>query len=122
MSITNEFNYYVNHTKKYPRAIYNAVDKIISQSSNPNNCFIENYDFDQIAKDIFTSLPRVVYAAESYPCITEKDIVYKNDEITLVLKEILNTLIKEFENRNYSIKGIEGVGLESGGLNFKKRH
>lgn len=122
MSIANEFNYYINQTKKYPRAICNAVDKIISDSQDPNNCFIDNSDLDEIARNIFTSLPSVLNAADSYHCITATDIVYKNDEITIVLKKISDDIIEEFEERNYRIKGFEGVGLECRGLNFKKRH
>ena len=122
MSITNEFNYYVNQTKKYPRAICNAVDKIISDSPTPNNCFIDNSNFDEIARNIFTSLPRVVNATDSYSYITDNDIAYKNDEITIILKKISNHIIEVFENRNYQIKGFEGVGFDDGGLNFKKRH
>ena len=117
MSITNEFKYYVTRTNKYPEAICNAVDKIISNSQNPNNCFIDNYDFDEITRNIFTSLIRVINAADSYPCITDNDIVDRNDEISIVLKRISNDIIEAFENRNYQIKS-----LECEDLNFKKKY
>lgn len=117
MSITNEFNYYINQTKKYPRAICNTVNKIIFDSQNHNDCFIDNSDLNEITRNIFTSLPRVVKAAESYPCITDNDIVERNDEISIILKRISSDIIEEFENRNYQIKSFEG-----GGLNFKKKH
>lgn len=66
--------------------------------------------------DIFDSLQRVMNAAESYPCITDNDIVDRNDEISIILKEISNNIIDLFENIDYQIKGFEG-----GGLNFKKK-
>lgn len=60
----------------------------------------------------------MVNAAESYSCITDNDIVDRNDEISIILKKISNNIIEAFENRNYQIKGFEAVGIEGGGLNF----
>lgn len=124
MSITNEFNYYVNPAnkiKKYPEAICNTVNKIICDSQNPNNCFIDNSYLNEITINIFTSLPRVINAAESYPCIADNDIVERNDKISIILKRISSDIIEEFEDRNYQVKVFEGIRLEDGGLNFKKK-
>lgn len=121
MSIRNEFNWYVNNTKVYLKKINNAVDIILSNSQNPNNCFIDNYDFDEIVRNIFNSLQRVVNSVDSYPCITDEDIVNRNNEITSVMNKISNDIIEEFGKRNYQIKGFEGAGLYCGGLNFKKK-
>lgn len=121
MSITNEFNWYLNNTQVYHNNVNNAVDIILSNSSTPNNYFIYNNDFNKIIVQIFNSLQRVVNAAESYPCITDNDIVNKNDEISIILNKISNDIIELFENRGYQVKGFEGVAIEDGGLNFKKK-